>query len=417
MEPSPALSLFRNRDFRLFAAARLLWVTAGQMVFVAIGWQVYQITQDALHLGFVGLAQFVPATAFAILAGQAADRYDRRSIMIVCVTASLGAAGLLAFQAMRKPSLEVIYAVSALFGVIRAFSGPASASLLPLLVTEEQFPRAVPWSLIVFQIGTVLGPAVGGLVYDAGRSAATVYAVASGLYLTGLACMLFMRIRPGARQAVATTLHSLLAGIRYVWRERILLGAMSLDLFAVLLGGATALLPIFAGEIFDAGARGLGILRSAPAVGAGAMAIFLAFRPLERRMGPVLFGGVAVFGLATVVFGLSRHFGLSVAALAVAGAADMLSVTIRHTLIQMATPDEMRGRVSAVAFVFIGASNELGEFESGVTARLFGAARSVVIGGIGTCAVVLLWSALFPRLRSVDAPPRPATSPSPPGSS
>jgi MFS family permease len=406
--PSAAFQSLRHRGVPLFLASRLFLITASQMVSVAIGWQVYELTKSPLHLGAIGLAIFVPAMAFSLLGGHASDRHDRRRILLVCIGCSLLCAGLLAAQAFgHAPSLAVIYTVAAIIGVIRAFSGPAGASFLPTLVPPADFGNAVAWSMLGFQVGSVVGPGVGGVVYAAVGSAGPVYLVAAGLYAAALLAMAFVP-SPAKREAAAATLRSLLAGIAYVWKERIILGAMALDLFAVLLGGATALLPIFARDILGAGPAELGLLRSAPAIGAGLTALAIAFHPLRRRLGWTLLGGVALFGLATIVFGLSRSIPLSVASLAVAGAADMLSVNIRHTLIQMTTPDAMRGRVSAVAFVFIGASNELGEFESGVTAAWWGTARAVVVGGVGTCVVVAATAALFPRLRKVDGPPRPA---------
>jgi MFS family permease len=410
---SGALGAFRHRDFRFLIASRLLLIMAGQMISVAIGWQVYEITSDPLHLGYVGLAQFLPSLLLALVGGHTADRFDRRAIILSCIATSAVAAGVLAWQASRpQPSLVLIYAVAVLLGANRAFSAPAGQAFLPAIVPPADFPQAVAWSMIVFQAATVAGPAAGGLLYGATEGgaavsalrggAAAVYGAAAGLYV--LASFLTLLIRPRRVEGGSAAFDSrtLLAGLRYVWSEKILLGALSLDLFAVLLGGATALLPIYAKDILREGPAGFGYLRSAPAVGAGLMALLLAFRPLRRGIGRILFAGVFVFGLATILFGLSRNFFLSLAALALSGAADMLSVTIRHTLIQMATPDAMRGRVSAVNFVFISSSNELGEFESGLTARWFGTVPAVVLGGVGTCVVVLLWSLLFPRLRKAD---------------
>jgi len=404
--PSPAFASLRHRGVPHFLAARLLFITASQMISVTVGWQVYDLTRSPLHLGFIGLAIFLPAMLFSLPAGHAADRFDRRFIILACVVSNLLLAGLLAAQTLTTPSLVVIYAVAAAIGATRAFGAPASASFLPTLVPPADFGNAVAWSMIGFQIGTVVGPAIAGLTLAAAHGAAPVYLLGAALYAIGLLAM-FGTPQPPRREPTAATMQSLLAGIRYVFQEKIILGAMLLDLFAVLLGGATALLPIFARDILHAGPQGLGFLRSAPAIGAGLTAVLIAFRPLNRRLGWTLFGGVAIFGLATIVFGLSRSLPLSIVALAVAGAADMLSVNIRHTLIQMTTPDAMRGRVSAVAFVFIGASNELGEFESGLAAAWLGTALSVVIGGAGTCVVVLLFLLLFPRLRRVDTPPRP----------
>jgi MFS family permease len=407
MDDRPApLGAFRHRDFRCYALARFLTICAGQMLAVAIGWQVYAITQEELQLGLVGLAQFAPNLIFSLFSGTVADRRDRRRIVMVCVMSSLLCAGALAWTSSTgSPSLALIYGVSFLFGIIRAFSAPANSAFLPAVVQGPDFPNAVVWQQIGFQLGSVLGPAVGGFVMASSAGIPGVYATCVGLYAAALVCFVLIRVRPPARPMVEPFRAALLGGLRYVWREKLLLGSMSLDLFAVLLGGATALLPVFAVEVLHTDARGLGMLRAAPAVGAGLMAAVLIFRPLRRRTGAWLFGGVALFGLATIVFGLSKSLWLSILALGVAGAADMISVTVRHTLIQVATPDEVRGRVSAVAFIFIGASNELGEFESGLTASWWGAVPAVLVGGVGTVGVVLLWMLLFPSLRRTDAYP------------
>ncbi len=397
------LEVFRSADFRLYLGARLLLISAGQMLSVAVGWQVYALTGKALHLGLVGLAMFVPNVLLSLVSGTVADRFDRRRIVMMCLAASAGAAVILAWQASRPGgSLVAIYGVSALIGSIRAFSAPAGSSLLPALVPSRQFQSAVAWQMIVFQAATVAGPAAGGLLYGTRHGAAGVYAVCVALYAAAFAAYALMRARSRGDAGSEPFRAALSAGVRYVWREKVLLGAISLDLFAVLLGGATALMPVYAKDILGTGPVGLGILRSAPALGAGVAAAVLAVRPLHRRVGTALFAGVTIFGVATVLFAFSRSLAAATAALAVMGAADMVSVVIRHTLIQVVTPDAMRGRVSAVAFVFIGASNELGEFESGVTAAWWGVVPAVVVGGLGTLAVVALWSLFFPQLRRFD---------------
>ncbi|MGE5504008.1 MAG: MFS transporter [Actinomycetota bacterium] len=394
-------AVLRHREFRLYVAARFLSSVALMMLGVAVGWQVYALTGDALALGFVGLAQFAPAFLLTLPGGQTADRFDRRRILQVAMAVEVVAAlGLLAFALEPAPPVAGIYAILVVMGSARAFIAPASQSLVPLLVGPELFPRAVAINSTAWQSAVIAGPALGGLLYAAG--AAVVYGVAAAL----LAASMLMVARLKARLAVVSDrpkgLDGLLEGVRFVWRRKDILGAISLDLFAVLLGGATALLPIYAGDILHTGPLGLGLLRSAPAVGAAAMAVWLAHHPLQRRAGHTLFIAVAIFGLATIAFGVSTWFPLSLAALVVLGAADMISVVVRQTLVQIETPDAMRGRVSAVNLVFIGASNELGEFESGVTAAWLGTVPAVVIGGLGTLAVAAIWAWKFPALRRID---------------
>ncbi len=396
--------------------AKALSVTGGQMQTVAVGWHVYEITRRPLDLGLVGLAQFVPAAALSLVAGHAADRFDRRRILLAfhlgMVFASLA---LFAIARSGTPSILPIYGVAMMLGVLRTFAGPANQSLLPHLVPAELFPSAVGWSSSVWQIAAIVGPALGGLIYGLGKghahAAALVYAAAGALSLAAFVAIAAMRLRIGRMEQRAMSWATVLAGVRFVFREKIVLGSISLDLFAVLFGGAVALLPVYARDILHVGPTGLGLLRSAPALGAATVAVTLAYRPLGRRLGPILFASVAVFGLATIVFGLSRSFLLSLLALFVLGAADMISVVIRQLLVQLATPPSMRGRVSAVNLVFVGASNELGEFESGATAALLGVVPAVVVGGVATCLVVALWSALFPGLRTLDAVPKPAEDP------
>lgn len=401
-EKSSPLAPFRHSGFSLYQFARILLIMGGQFIILALQWQVLYLTNDPLQLGMIGLAQFLPNLLFSLPAGHLADRLNRRGIVMACAAASAIAAGVLAWESVRpSPSLTVIYVSCGVLGLIRAFSAPAGHAFLPALVPETILPNAIVWHLIVFQLSTVFGPALGGFAYGSSHPE-RVYGAGSAFYLAAFLALAVLRVHPRPSPPAESFERAVSAGIRYVWNDRRLLGAMSLDLFAVLLGGATALLPMIAKETFNSGPHVLGILRSAPSVGAGVMALALAFHPLRRRIGAWLFGGVAVFGLATIGFGLSTNLPLTVLLLILSGAADMLSVTVRHTLIQIATPDAMRGRVSAVSMVFINTSNELGEFESGLTAKWWGAQRAIVIGGIGTIFVVLAWIQLFPTLRKAD---------------
>ena len=392
-----------HRDFRLFLASHFLWTLATQIQSVAVSWQIYNITHSPLALGYVGLSQFFPMALFTLPAGHAADRFDRRLIIIVGFIIQALTAGMFLCLAFGRSNLVwPFYAVLALFGIARAFVGPAAQSFVPMLVSEEQFPQAVAWDSAIFQTAVIAGPAIGGAIYVLGPSVA--YGVCLVLFVTVVIVTSLMKIRSTARpdESAMSGFARLTAGVSYVRSSRILLGAISLDLFAVLLGGATALLPVYARDILHVGSIGLGVLRSAPALGAVLFGLVLGQVPLERNTGIVMFACVAIFGVATIVFGLSHNFILSLAALFVLGASDMVSVYVRTTLTQLATPDAMRGRVSAVNRLFVTASNELGEFESGLTATWFGTVPSVVIGGIGTITVVAIWSWLFPDLRNVD---------------
>ncbi|MCK6532288.1 MAG: MFS transporter [Polyangiaceae bacterium] len=392
---------FAHRDFRLYMLARFLAVVGVQVQSVAVGWQVYSLTRDPLHLGWVGLAQFLPLMAFALPSGHVADRFERRRILMFCLSVTALAALGLAGASRATPRLWLWYALLVVIGTARAFYGPAASALLPSLVPKSDFANAVAWSSTNWQVATICGPALGGAIYGAlGPEAA--YATTALFVLGSVACLAALRARPLPAPAGASSLSTLLGGIRYVWREKTLLGAITLDLFAVLLGGAVALLPALAKDVLHVGPGGLGVLRGAPAVGAALMALGLAHRPLRRHAGPVMLASVGVFGLATVVLGLSRSFLVSLSALVVLGASDMISVFVRQNLVQLGTPDAMRGRVSAVNLVFIGASNELGELESGVTAAWLGVVPAVVAGGIGTVLVVGLSVLLFPALRRVD---------------
>jgi len=388
-------------SFMRFWWARMTGTAAAQMLMVALGWQIYDLTGSAWDLGLVGLLQFVPALLLTLPAGHAVDRFDRRRILALCLGLQAALAVLLALAAFGDwTSRGLIFAVSVLLGVGRAFQMPAQQAMLPQLVPAAVLPRALALSSAATQAAIIGGPTVGGFVYVAG--AAVVYGLCGALFLTGCALVLGIAWRPLLPQHEPATLARMLAGFTFIWRRKPVLGAVSLDLFAVLLGGATALLPIFAKDILHTGPWGLGLLRSAPAVGALLVSASLARWPIERRAGRWLFIGVAVYGLATITFALSTVFALSFAALVVTGGADMVSVVIRQSLVQLETPDAMRGRVSAVNSIFIGASNQLGEFESGATAALLGAVGSVLLGGIGTLLVVALWMRWFRELVGRD---------------
>ena len=385
-----------------FWAARLAAVFAYQMQAVAVGWQIYSLTGSVLDLGLVGLAQFLPSVALLLVVGHVADRYDRRRIVCLCQLIECGAAVLLAaLSASGRINEQAIFALIAVIGAARAFEMPTQQTLLPSVVPARLLSRAVAANATAGQTAIVLGPALGGLLYVAGP--ATVYGLCAALFLAASALSASLRIERRRPQRETPTPATLFAGVAFIRRHHALLGAISLDLFAVLLGGAAALFPVYARDILHTGPWGLGLLRAAPAVGALGTAVWLAHHPLQRRAGVMMFGGVAIFGVATIVFGLSHSFALSLSALVVLGAADMVSVVVRQSLVQLRTPDAMRGRVSAVNSMFIGASNQLGEFESGVTAAWFGTVPSVVIGGIGTLLVVALCMRLFPELARVDA--------------
>ncbi len=393
--------VLHNHDFRAFLVARSLASISSLMLGVAVGWHVYDLTGSAFALGMVGLAQFLPALLLALPGGLAADRVERRTILLLTFLLQVLVALLLVLiSALHGARAAWIFPVVALVGVGQAFQGPASQSLIPFLVSREEFPRAVAMSSGTLQIATILGPALGGLLYAFGP--ASVYAASAALFT--IAAVLVSRIRARLRVSAAAKpgFSQMLEGLRFVFSQPLILGAISLDLFAVLFGGATALLPIYARDVLHVGSWGLGLLRSAPAVGAAGVAVYLSQRPMARRSGTRLLIGVALFGLMTIVFSMSRWFLLSLGALVVLGASDMVSVVLRQTLVQINTPDEKRGRVSAVNSIFIGASNQLGEFESGVTAAWMGAVPAAALGGVGTLVVVLLWTVLFPSLRRAD---------------
>lgn len=399
--PLPAWVAFRYRDFAFFCAARFISAVAIQIQSVGVGWLVYDITRSPLSLGLVGLAEFLPAVSLALLTGHVADQHDRRAILAVCYfITTLSSLGLLACAWFEIREVSWIYALILVFGVTRAFANPANQALLPNTVPREHLGNAIAWNSTAWQIATILGPAIGGVLYLIGDR--VVFAAAAVAFAASLALYGAIHVRPAAPGRVDINWGRVLAGIHFIRSRPVVLGAISLDLFAVLLGGATALLPVYARDILVVGPWGLGLLRTMPAVGALVTALWLTYRPLTRRTGRRMFQAVAIFGVATIGFGVSRNLALSMGCLAILGAADMVSVFIRQTLVQIETPDEMRGRVSAVNSVFIGASNELGEFESGIVAAAIGTVASVVVGGIGTLLVAALWAWWFPALRERD---------------
>lgn len=402
-EKLPGRRALAYPDLALYQVARFFIVAALEMQSVAVGWQVYEITHRPLDLGLVGLAQFLPGIFLFLVAGHAADRHDRRRLLNICYCGFILCSALLfVLTARGSRSVNLIYLILLLLGVVRCFNWPASRALLPQLVPAHYFSKAVAWNASTFQSATILGPALGGVLYAVANGPQIVYASATAASVIALLATLRIRSRSQPRPAEGMSFHTVMAGFRYVWREKVVLGSISLDMFAVLLGGAVALLPVYASEILKTGPWGLGLLRSAPGVGAAMMALFLAKRPIRGRAGLIMLWCVAGFGVFTILFGLSRSLMLSLIALLLVGATDMVSVIIRATLVQFATPDAMRGRVNAVDMLFIGASNELGEFESGLTAHWFGTVPAVVLGGVGTLVVIALWAWLFPELRRAD---------------
>jgi MFS family permease len=402
-------ALLRNADFTRYVAARFLGSLAVQMQTVAVGWQVYEVTRSPLDLGLIGLSQFLPFVLLILPAGHFADTRDRRRILVGCYAVLLLCSLLLWYCSWRGlQSAWPVFGIMTLYGVARAFAMPASQALLPNLVAREHFGTAVAFNSSLWQVSTIAGPALGGLLYLAG--ATTVYATVAMLLAVSFVMLALLRggsVVPANENPAPLDRNALLEGLRFVRRRRPVLGAISLDLFAVLFGGATALLPVYAADVLHVGPSGLGWLRAAPGVGAALTGLVLSAYPVTRRVGRWMFGGVIVFGLATLVFGYSTSFWISLAALTLLGAGDMVSVFIRHLLVQLETPDAIRGRVSAVNSVFIGASNELGEFESGVAAAWLGAVPAVVIGGGATLLVALLWTRLFPELWRMDRFPDP----------
>ncbi len=401
---SSSRAAFRYPNFRRYMIARFLVTVASEMQSVAVGWQIYEITHRPLDLGLAGLAQFLPSICLFPFTGHAADRFPRQRIIQGCYASfALCSCLLLAFSVSGLRSAYPLYAILLLNGTVRAFQGPAGQAFIPLLVPPEYFPNAVAWSSSFFQTATIAGPMIGGALYGFANTPRFVYGSAAISYLTSLVLLSLLHLpRTERTHPAADSKQLVFDGLRYIWRNKLVLGAMSLDLFAVLLGGAVALLPVYAREILKVGALGLGILRSAPGVGAVITSIIVAHWPLRRRAGITMLWCVFAFGVFTVVFGLSHNLLLSLLSLLLAGAADSVSVIVRHTTIQLSTPDTMRGRVSAVNMVFISTSNEVGQFESGLTAQWFGTVPAVVLGGLGTMLVVGLWAWWFPRLRQLD---------------
>lgn len=403
-------ALLRERDLMVFLFGRFLGVLGTATQSVVMGWQLYDlarashtVAESSLYIGLLGLATFLPLFFLALPAGVVADRYSRKWIMILCFGAEAVCAGALVVTA-RAGALTVnaLIVIAFAFGIARAFRAPAGTAIGPMLVPKDLLRRAIAWNALIFQVATILGPAVAGLLV-ARWSATGAYAVCFVLYVIAMLSIGLVRRVTTPEATTGSRLAMIREGLSYIWNSKVVLGAISLDLFAVLLGGATALLPAFARDVLHVGAEGFGLLRAGPAIGASVVGVILANRPIRSGAGPALFTGVTIFGAATVVFGLSTTFWLSLTALIVAGGADMVSVYIRQTLIQIVTPDPMRGRVAAVSFLFIGASNELGEFESGVTARLLGGpVLAAVLGGAGCLAVTGLWAKIFPELRTVD---------------
>ncbi|HEY5105222.1 MAG TPA: MFS transporter [Caulobacteraceae bacterium] len=403
-----ARALLRERDYLAFWASRWMGSLGTGIQSVTMGWQVYTISRRTLSVGasafnvsLIGLLTFAPLFLLALTAGETADRLDRRKVLMICWAGEIVAVGIIiAATLSHRASVPLLLAVALLFGASRAFFQPASTALGPMLVPRPLLPRAIAWNSLAGQSASIIGPAAAGVLLAIAPVAA--YATSLGLYIAAAVCLLMIRksgqpvVQPGSRWALVKE------GLAYVWQNRIVFGAISLDLAAVILGGATALLPAFARDVLHVGPQGFGILRAGPALGGAAAAVFLAGRPIRRRAGLVMFCGVAVYGAATLVFGFSHALWLSVAALAVLGAADMLSVYVRQTLVQLVTPDAMRGRVAAVSTLFIGASNELGEFESGVAARFLGVVGAAVFGGVGALAVTATWAKFFPALRKAD---------------
>jgi MFS family permease len=406
--PPPASDLLKEPDYLLFWISRWMGSFGSQIQSVTMGWQVYALSRRTLDVGhsafnvsLIGLVTFAPLFVLALPAGETADRHDRRKVLQFCYAGEILVAGLLAWATMSdRATVPILLGLAVLFGASRAFFAPANTALGPMLVPRALLPRAIAWNSLAWQSASIAGPAMAGLLIAA--SPGVAYGVVLALYIVSALCLTLIRadarptVQPGSR------LELVKEGLVYVWENRIVFGAISLDLAAVILGGATALLPAFAKDVLHVGPQGFGLLRAGPALGATVVGLILAARPIQRHAGAMMFAGVAAFGAATVVFGLSTWVWLSVAALAVLGGADMLSVFVRQTLVQLVTPDAMRGRVGAVSTLFISASNELGEFESGVVARFLGPVAATVFGGVGALIVTGLWAAWFPALRKAD---------------
>jgi MFS family permease len=405
--PTGGFAVLRNRDFTLYLASRFFGSIATQMIIMAVGWQVYHITGRVLDLGLIGLSQFLPFLCLVLFSGHVADQFDRRIIILIChCVYGLCAVTLLGFARAEIITTLPIFGVLAAFGITRAFQVPAAQSFVPTIVPMERLRNALAINSSANQVAAITGPSIGGIIYAIAETrlghnsgASVVYGAAAGLLIAAVVMIALVRKRrlPSARSALSWA--TLLEGVRFVWHRKTVLGAISLDLFAVLFGGATALLPAYTRDVLHAGPEVFGYLRAAPGVGAGLTAAFLAFRPVTHQVGRVMFCGVAAFGIATVVLGLSHWFWLAMGALVILGVGDMISVFVRSLLVQLETPDVIRGRVSAVNSVFIGASNELGEFESGTTAAWFGLVPAIVVGGVATLVITVLWArAFFPVL-------------------
>jgi MFS family permease len=413
MTDKSADSVFAHRAFALYWFSRIASILAFYMLVVAVGWQLYELTGSALDLGLIGLAQFVPIVLLTLFVGHFADRYNHRIILMCCqITESLAAAILLIGTATGALTPILVYTVVAIVGAARAFEIPTMAAIIPSLVPRALVPSATAWFASANQTGQIVGPSLGGVLYILGP--ATVYSITIALWAIGGVMLAFMRMTPEPRSTEPFSLRSLLGGFNFVLHDRVILGILSLDMFAVLLGGATALLPIFARDILETGPWGLGLLRSAPGAGALIMSVTLARWPLTWPVGRVLFSVLMIFGISTTVFAFSTLLWLSLISLAVMGAADVVSVVIRFSLVQLRTPPQTRGRVSAVNGLFTGTSNQLGDFRAGVMAALFGAVPAVVIGGAGIILVTAIWLFLFPelrRIRSLDEAPAAAAVP------
>ena len=411
-EDTSVRALLRERDYVFFWFSRWTAVLGVQIQSVALGWHVYDIArrtmdvkQSALMVSLIGLVSFVPVLLLALPAGETADRHNRRRIVLFCYAVEIVVAAALAAAAFwRQETIPLLLGAAIVFGAARAYFSPANTALGPMLVPRALLPRAIAWNSLAWQTGSIIGPALGGFLIAVSLSAP--YTASLALYVIAGFCMLMIRgnaqpqLQPGSRWALMKE------GLAYVWNNKIVFGAISLDLAAVILGGAVALLPVFARDVLvltpDQQAFAFGLLRASPAIGAALVAVYLAANPIHRRAGPIMFIAVALFGAFTIVFGLSKSLWLSVIALAVLGGADMVSVYVRQTLIQLATPDHMRGRVATVSSLFIGASNELGEFETGLVARFLGPVGAAVFGGVGALAVTGLWAWMFPQLRKAD---------------
>lgn len=393
---------FKHSSYTLFFFARFLGAFATQIVSVSVGWQMYDQTGSAFYLGLIGLFQFLPSLVLMLVTGSVADRYNRRAIVAICmIVSALCGGALLGLTLADAFSPIPVFGILIVFGIERAFNAPAVQSLAPNLVPEADLGNAIAWNSTSWQTASIVGPVVGGLLY--GLSATTAYSVAL-VFFVASALLIFLVKRPAQKKSSeAINWGTILAGFRFILSEKVVLGAISLDLFAVLLGGAVALMPIFARDILVLGPWGLGMLRAAPGIGAILVAVALASYPVRHNAGLLMFAGVALFGLGTLIFGLSETAWISIAALMLMGAADMASVYVRETLIALWTPDEVRGRVNAVNMVFVGASNELGEFRAGTMASVMGPVPAVVIGGVGTLAVAVLWAVGFPQLRKIDS--------------